>query len=250
MKRPLLILLPLLLSTAVASAQPTFRLGVRGGINRATSTLAAASNSTTSYPFSYSATKSAIHAWQAGAVLEVAFRHFSLQPALIFSQKGEQLSTYTVTYYSRYSRGIGSEETCATSRPNWLEVPVNVVYTLHGFQVFAGPYVALAVGGRKRGTSLSTSPYAKYGPSDFDEKIAFGSKSANRRLDAGINFGLGYQRGPLQLQLGYGLGLRNMHQPPEINYIIIDYSDGHHDFSADAAYARVMQLTGTYFFKL
>ena len=71
----------------------------------------------------------------------------------------------------------------------------------------------------------------------FNEKIAFDSKSANRRLDAGVNFGLGYRKGPLQVQIGYGLGLRNLHQqPPAINYVIYDYLDAHHDFSADAAY--------------
>lgn len=248
MPRFYLLLLATLLIVATAAAQPTFRLGVRGGLNRATSTLATASNSPTSYPFSYSASKSALYAWQAGAVLEVAFRHFALQPALVFSQKGEQFDMYTIT---NYTRGAGTQETHASSRPNWLELPINVVYSMHGFQLFAGPYVALAVGGRQYGSSMAASPYARYRPVDFNEKIAFDSKSANRRLDAGVNFGLGYRKGPLQVQIGYGLGLRNLHQqPPAINYVIYDYLDAHHDFSADAAYNRVVQLTGTYFFKL
>ena len=67
----------------------------------------------------------------------------------------------------------------------------------------------------------------------------------NRRLDAGVNFGIGYRTSPLQVQLGYGLGLRNLHQPDgEIYY---KYS---RNFNADTAYNRVAQLTGTYFSSL
>ena len=246
MARFCLLLLTLLLRAATASAQPTFRLGVRGGLNRASSTVAPASTSPSS-AYYYSASKSAIYAGQVGAVLEVAFRRFGLQPALVFSQKGEQSDA--TTSISGFT-GVSTTEISTVNRYNWLELPVNVVYTLHGFQVFAGPYVALAVGGRQHGTLWQTSPYAKYGPTDFNEKIDFGPTSANRRLDVGINFGLGYRQGPLQVQLGYGLGLRNLHQQPTINYLIIDYGQAKHDFNADPAYNRVAQLTATYFFEL
>lgn len=245
MLRVSLPFLAILLSTATISAQPTFRLGLRGGLNRATSTVAAASTSPTPYPFSYSATKSALYAWQAGAVLEVAFRHFAVQPALVFSQKGEQFDTYATT---SGVAGQSTQETWLTSRPNWLELPVNVVYTLHGFQLFAGPYVALAVGGRQQGTTLQTSPFAKFQPYDFDERIHYGADTENCRLDAGVNFGIGYRQGPLQVQLGYAMGLRNLHQTSS-TYIIVEFPH-YHDFTTDAAYNRVVQLTGTYFFKL
>ena len=234
----------MLLSAATASAQPTYRLGVRGGLNRANSTADGASNFS-SYPFSYSAGKSAIYAWQAGTVLEVAFRHFALQPALIFSQKGEQLNTSTT---ADGVVGQSTQETQQTSRYNWLELPVNVVYTLHGFQVFAGPYVALGVGGRKHGILLQASPFARFGPSEFAEKISYETETENHRFDAGVNFGLGYRKGPLQVQLSYGLGLRNLHQPFS-GYIIFE-SPYYHDFNADAAYNRVVQVVGTYFFEL
>jgi hypothetical protein len=235
----------MLLSAASASAQPTFRLGVRGGLNQATSSLADASNSPTSSPFTYSATKSAIYAWQAGAVLEIAYQHFALQPALVISQKGELLHTFTAT---SGVAGQSTSETQTTNRPNWLEMPVNVVYTLHGIQAFAGPYVALAVGGQERSTVLQSSPNVRFGPYEVAEKIRYGSDAENRRLDAGINFGLGYRSGPLQVQLSYGLGLRNLHEP--FSAYIISENPYYHDFNADHAYNRVAQLTGTYFFKL
>ena len=233
----------MLLSVATASAQPTFKLGVRGGLNRASSTVEAASISPSSQYY-YSASKSAIYAWQAGAVLDVAFHRFSLQPALVFSQKGEQFDA--ATSISGFA-GVSSTEVSTINRYNWLELPVNVVYTRHGFQVFAGPYVALGVGGRQHGTGKNTYSVGILGfqSYDFDGKIHYGPDSNNRRLDAGVNFGIGYQRGPLQMQLGYGLGLRNLHQSNS-NQL---YYNGH-DFNQDAAYNRVMQLTGTYFFKL
>ena len=124
-------------------AQPTFRLGLRGGTNRASSTVEAASNSPGSQYY-YSASKSALYAWQAGAVLEVAFRRFALQPALVLSQKGEQLDA--ATSISGFA-GVSSTEISTINRYNWLELPVNVVCTLHGFQVFAGPYGRLVWAG-------------------------------------------------------------------------------------------------------
>ena len=243
MNRFALFFLTITLSTATAAAQPTFRLGVRGGFNRATSTLDAASTSLSSQYY-YSANKSAIYAWQVGAVLEVEYHRFALQPALLFSQKGEQFDTFNSF------RSFGSFvplQTFTVSRYNWLELPLNVVYTWHAVQVFAGPYVALGIGGHQRGTVNNTYPvgilgFQKY---DFAEKISYGSNTENRRLDAGVNFGVGYRNGPLQVQLGCGLGLRNLHQ------IDADATaDSVHNFREDAAYNRVVQLTGTYFFQL
>jgi hypothetical protein len=82
----------LLLSATTATAQTTFRLGVRGGLNRALITQDAASNYSqlqSNTQTNYSAYKSAIYAWQAGAVLDVSFGKISLQPALIFLRKAK-----------------------------------------------------------------------------------------------------------------------------------------------------------------
>ena len=247
MARIPVLFLAALLSAAAAQAQPTFRLGLRGGLNRATSTVGTASSLSGTYPFpySYSATKSALYAWQAGAVLEVVLRHFAVQPALVFSQKGEQ---FNILYVSGSTgSGQSTRETQQTSRSNWLELPVNVVYTLRGFQLFAGPYVALAVGGREHGTVLQAAPNVRYAPYYYDNKLEYGNGPGNRRLDAGVNAGLGYRRGPLQVQLSYAVGLRNLHE--ENSSLIIEFPP-YHDFATDAAYTRAVQLTGTYFFDL
>jgi hypothetical protein len=236
-------------SASTVSAQATFRLGLRGGANRALTTVDPAGNTSGNYPRSSSAEKSAIYAWQAGVVLEARFGKVSLQSALLFSQKGEIFhTTQSISGFAGYN----TRETFSTSRYNWLELPLNVVYTLHGdhgLQVFAGPYVAVAVGGRQRGNSAG----AFYGPptyqvpsyyssNDFDDRTAYGEDTGNGRLDVGVNFGVGYRQGPVQVQFGYGLGLLNLHPSPGI--------DRYHDFTATTAYNRVAQLTGTYFLAL
>jgi len=146
--------------------------------------------------------------------------------------------------------GVSSTEVSSVNRFNWLELPVNVVYTLHDFQVFAGPYVALGVGGRERGTLRQASPAARFGPYEFDRKNHYGSDTYNRRLDAGINLGVGYRRGPLQVQLGYGIGLRNLHQQPVFDGSVFGDPQRGHEFNNDRAHNRVAQLTAAYFFEL
>ena len=239
-----LLLAALLAGAATASAQTTFRLGLRGGANRALTTLDPASNAGGGY-FSTSASKSALYAWQAGVVLEARCGHFAWQPALVFSQKGEKFTT-------RNQWGevaLQDIERSSANRYNWLEVPLNAVYTLHGdhgLQVFGGPYVALAVGGHQSGTVTTYNSFSSPGlvppPVGFENPISYDRDAGNRRLDAGVNFGIGYRQGPLQVQLGYGLGLRNLHQDTPL--LLGGFS---HDFNGDAAHNRVAQLTATYF---
>lgn len=107
-------LLPaLLLSAASASAQTTFRLGLRGGANQALTTLGAGSSADYVNFSSYSTDKSAIYAWQAGLVFEAEFGKFSFQPALLFSQKGDKSK---ITFYDTYFYTEAND----INRYNWL----------------------------------------------------------------------------------------------------------------------------------
>ncbi|TPG66474.1 porin family protein [Hymenobacter nivis] len=242
----------LLAGVAPASAQTTYRLGLRGGLNRALSTTDPASNQSNLPAGELQNDKSALLAWQAGVAFEARFGKLAFQPALLFSQKGNEFST------GRYTGGVfGATARIATgtTRTNWLELPLNVVYTLHGdhgLQLFAGPYVALAVGGRQTGTYRDyLGPAIDTWPVDFDNRVAYGTGTCNRRLDAGVNFGVGYRQGPLQVQLGYGLGLRNLYQAPPLLFAPSSTSyDPGRGFADEKAYSRVAQLTGTYFFSL
>ncbi|RZK89479.1 MAG: PorT family protein [Hymenobacter sp.] len=247
---PILTLAAILLIGAAAHAQTAVRFGMRSGAGRAITTLDPASNYSGTYPFSGSADKAAIFAWQAGVVLEASFGQWAVQPALLFSQKGEKL--HAATYASGVA-GYNTQETTSTNRYNWLELPLNVVYTLHGdhgLQLFAGPYVALAVGGRQRGTREGAfygpptySVPSTYASEEFDQSLEYGPSSTNQRFDAGLQGGVGYRQGPVQVQLGYSLGLLNLHHAS-------DQREFGRDVNADAAYNRGAQLTGTYFFNL
>lgn len=246
------LLAALLLSAATASAQTTFRLGLRGGLNRALTTVDPASNSSGSYPYSYATDKSALIAWQAGVAGEIRSGKFAFQPALLFSQKGNQF--HTSTYASGFI-GYSAQEATGTNRTNWLELPLNFVYTLHGdhgLQVFAGPYVALAVGGRQQGTRTYYEAAIDPLPAqvtDFNSSLLYGSGTGNQRLDAGLNFGVGYRQGPLQVQLGYGLGLLNLYEASSAP-LPLSGRDYGRQLGNEVSYNRVAQLTGTYFFSL
>jgi hypothetical protein len=239
----------LLLNTATASDQTIFRLGVRGGLNRALTTVDPGSSASGLNAYNRTADKNAIYAWQAGLVVEAALGKFALQPALLFSQKGEEF--HTNFYFNGATAGF-SAETTSVNRYNWLELPINIVYTLHGdhgLQLFAGPYAALAVGGRQTGTSYRSAPNVRYAPKEFDDQISYSPDTNNRRFDAGVNFGLGYRQGPVQVQASFGLGFVNLHRAIANNDPSFSSFVGY-DFNKDAAYNRVTQLTGTYFFAL
>ncbi len=100
----------------------------------------------------------------------------------------------------------------------------------HGFQVFAGPYVAVGLGGRQTGVGYETkNQNTTHSDFDYSYPLTYGQSGGYRRLDLGVNVGVGYRVGPLQLQAGYGLGLRNLYR------------------YATPSYNRVAQLTATYF---
>ncbi|MGY3088114.1 hypothetical protein ACVWYF_001147 [Hymenobacter sp. UYAg731] len=294
------LFLPMLAVLAVAApavhAQTTVRLGVRLGGNLATR----AGSDPTFQPLTSNGTpvpnsvqdykRTALLAPQFGAVLDVRFGKLAVQPAVLFSQKGtDQRLSITSSNSSGGYTSSTSDQYHTISRPNYLEIPFNLVYTSgtdHGFQLFAGPYVAFGMGGRAEyentrvnsstsgnntGTSggygygYSYSNFYSGGTSLFQYKDDYpgppstilsypGNTSATlsstpfaassgytiaRRFDAGLNAGVGYRRGPLQVQLGYGLGLINQ-QPGKA-------ADQRDDLPA--YYQRVAQLTATYFVK-
>ena len=219
-----------LLTVTSASAQTTFRFGLRAGGNAAIQT-PSYSQETSSY--SAEGKNSLLPAGHAGLTFEANFGRLAFQPSLLFSQKGTK-SSESITQYSGSATPYDYNSYRATIRTNWLEMPLNFVYTPkgdHGFQLFAGPYVALALGGQQSVSGYQTS--SSGAPrKDFatERDIVFGVTSGEHRLDWGFNAGIGYRTGPLQLQAGYGLGLRNLHAS-----------------SYNASYNRVAQLSATYF---
>jgi hypothetical protein len=243
----------LLLLASASQAQTTISFGPRLGANLTTFSYSGADSGLgdTSYKLGV----------QVGGTLNLSFGKLAFQPSLLFSQKGAELKGS-----EQETTSTGTTRLGATLKPrlNYLELPLNVVYTTggdHGFQVFAGPYLAVGVGGggSYKVSIDSTDPLyslyngeypgslnVEYGDRQNDNSSAgsgsnvFGAPTITftaRRFDAGIEAGVGYRVGPVQAQLGYGLGLVNL---------VPKDSDG--SDTGSKAYHRGFQLAATYFF--
>ncbi|MDO7849339.1 outer membrane beta-barrel protein [Hymenobacter sp. M29] len=257
------LLLAGLVSRAQAQAQVTF--GPRVGANLATATFNTL-ETTVAPGTSYNYSKSSIVAPQIGLVLNMQWDKWAFQPALLFSQQGvKQQASVTADFFGIQLR----EDITATCRVNYLVLPLNVVYTPggdHGLQFFAGPYLAVGVGGKANytisvsgsspgqpGTTFNESESSSVGFAFGNEFPDFmtstgggsggtglGSSEASamaRRFDAGVAAGVGYRVGPVQAQLGYSFGLLNVNPDYPASY----------QMPNQAGTLRSLQLTATYF---
>jgi hypothetical protein len=221
-------------AATTAQAQATVEFGPRLGLN-----LSTFSYKYSNIPAALSNEANSMVGVQVGGTLNVGFGKLAFQPSLLFSQKGAELKLSAVD--NTQVPYVTTLTYTAKPKLNYLEIPLNLVYTSdtdHGFQLFAGPYVAFGVGGSGSSTLVITSndpdvllagaanTYAiglnvEYGDRQNDNAQA--QKSLNnglastptvvatfRRFDAGLNAGVGYRVGPFQAQLGYGLGLMNL----------------------------------------
>lgn len=134
----------------------------------------------------------------AGLFTKIPFGNaFSLQPAINFVQKGYMMK-------DEYS----SEKTTL----NYIEIPVNFVYTVKDNGLFfgAGPSVAFGLSGK-------TKYVDKSDPSNSEnEDIKFGASTDEvnklNRLDIGANFIAGYQfKDGLMISANYNFGLSDIH---------------------------------------
>lgn len=192
------------LLVATAQAQTTFSVGPRVGLNMTSAHFPEANGS------SYTGRAG----FEAGLTSSVQFSHFSVQPSVLFSQKGYKASGRLPSFDTpvTYEGEV---------RLTYLTVPLNLVFTLgrdgQGLQVFGGPYVSLLVGGNYA-QRTHVGPY--FGNAPYDEETSGKVKPASvvtdsdnrysRRFDTGLQAGLGYRLGGFQLQASYSLGLRNL----------------------------------------
>lgn len=198
MRKLPLLAATLLSAASVAQAQVRFSVGPQVGYNLTTVNFKLDDAGVTYATSSKSG-------FAAGVMADIGFGHLALQPAVQFAQKGyDQVATYSLV-------------TSNQIRFNYLAVPVNLAYTQHrdgqGAQVFAGPYVAFLLGGHYSaettgGMFPSTETgnvvaATSYRPTFTD------SNFYSRRVDAGLQFGLGYRYQGLLLQAAYSLGLTN-----------------------------------------
>ena len=141
----------LLLAPPLVHAQTSIHLGLRLGANWASRagddpTYRPSSGIGTVTPtvvYTQDYTRSGLLAPQFGAVLDVRFGKLSVQPAVLFSQKGADqriADHYTVTYGSApvYYGSTSDEQYHFVSRPNYLEIPLHFVLTTGGDNGFQG----------------------------------------------------------------------------------------------------------------
>jgi hypothetical protein len=219
-----------LLITLTMLAQAQIKFGVKAGMN--------VNNVSQNFEESDWETKTKMRiAYNIGAIVDFTLIDaLSLQSGVIFTSKGfnYDLDDWWGDGTEGYDRAIY----------NYIEVPFNFAYKIDDLQIFAGPYLAIGIGGKNKWDVTWD------GDGDKDEikfKPAFGEvkdsdlsedEDAYNALDYGINFGLGYQIGQILINAGYSLGLGNMTPQYEGDFDPKDYKVSN----------RVISLSVSYFF--
>ncbi|MBD2768554.1 PorT family protein [Hymenobacter sp. BT664] len=241
--------------TTISSRAQSVQFSPRLGLN-------VSSVSITGVPSGFNLKNKSLVGVQAGGTLSIGLTEkLSFQPSLLFSQKGVE-SEVSLRDYSDLPY-VNTATITTTTKLNYLELPLNMVYTLggaEGFQLFAGPYVAAGVGGSGSYSVEfnSTNPRLAYLNNRYSGSliVEYGDRQSTnnnlsvnggggslptitttaRRIDLGLNAGVGYRVGPFQAHLGYGLGLTDF-EPNDSNGNATD-TQSHH---------RVFQLSANYF---
>lgn len=191
----------------------------------------------------------------------------SLQPALLFSNKGYSLDMEKMLddEADDYGYDMDDYEGYVRLHYNYIEIPVNVVYKNSGFQASAGPYIAIGIGGSLRHDFSFEIDGEDFDSDDiFDEdsyklKPVFGKVDDDmfedylddddewdlyRAIDVGINFGIGYQVNKVLFNVGYSFGLSNLTPMYDADDYDLDedYTEGYIQKN------RVLTFSVSYFF--
>lgn len=150
-----------------------------------------------------------IASFQAGLQADLPITSFfAIQPGVFFTGKGSKIES---------SGTIGNFK--ATTRPYYIEVPVNAVIKIPiggdaNFFVGAGPYVAMGVGGQNKvegnvaGIGFSRTDNIKFSNDDpFTGSEEGSGYNIMRRFDYGLNGTAGFEGKHAVFSINYGLGL-------------------------------------------
>jgi hypothetical protein len=157
-----------------------------------------------------------ITGYHVGIFSDIAFKNFSVQPALIYTTKGGNYESNNILYSMS---GISQGYTTGKTTLNYLELPVNVLYNIPfskgKFFIGGGPYAAIGLSGKYDRTSQVTSNNGGgqiTSSSASQGSIVFGSNSNDYRLlDMGIGLlgGVSFKNG-LLFSINYSTGLSNI----------------------------------------
>jgi hypothetical protein len=167
-----------------------------------------------------------------GGMMELEILEFlAFQPSLMIAKKGTGIDK------SSEDSGEAINTGYYRIKVTYLELPLNIAFKLKlgtfRFQVFAGPYFAYAIAGKHK-WDYEKNINGERNDIKGDEKINFKNEVPEdndgfyyqRPMDIGINFGLGFQVNQVLLNLGFAMGLSNLH--PDIK--------GDENYAADHKY--------------
>ncbi len=122
-----------------------------------------------------------------------AGQHFIVQSGLQLVQKG-----------TKYTQSEGGSTLKSSTNTNWLEVPLNFLYSANGFFIGAGPSFTFGVSGKSKieFNGQKTEEKMKFGNSDNDDIKGF---------DFGANVTTGYQlKNGLLISANFNQGFSNL----------------------------------------
>lgn len=191
----------------------------------------------------------------------------SLQPSLLYKNKGYSLDMEVMLDDEFDDLGIDMDdyEGYVRLNYNYIELPINLVYKNSGFQVSAGPYFAIGLGGNMKHDFSFEADGEDFDSDDiFDEdsyklQAVFGEVDDDmyedylddddvwelyRAFDFGINLEFGYQVESILFNVGYSVGLTNL--TPKYN---ADNYDMDEDYTENVIQKnRVFTFSVSYFF--
>ncbi|MEN8137694.1 MAG: porin family protein [Bacteroidota bacterium] len=178
--------------------------------------------------------------YHAGALIDYSFNEeMGLQSGIIWNRKG-----FDADGFSYYGFDIDAD---ISAFLNYIEIPLHFVYKLNSFQFYAGPYFAFGLGGvmevivNNNNYDIDVSRDIELIPvyGEVDEDDYDNDEMPVRGFDYGIDFGLGYELGPVLLNAGYSIGLGN---------ITPNYTDPDIDPKDEKRSNRVITVSVAYMF--
>jgi len=201
MKKILLIICLAALSASVSAQSVNF--GIKAGLNLSTV------RASPSDPIEKTNDRAGFHV---GAIADIGFKEFSLQPGLYYITKG---NTFTTTYPA--SDGQQGMVEKGDTRLDYLELPVNVVYNLKivpdvKMYFGAGGYLGYGLSGKGKATITGRINET------FEDNFSFGGDlNADKNPDYGLSFIAGTRLKHFSIDVNYSLGLANILQEDGVN---------------------------------
>ncbi|HEX8658339.1 MAG TPA: porin family protein [Hymenobacter sp.] len=154
---------------------------------------------------------------EAGLLAQLGRGHWALQTGLLYTAQGTVVRRATTHVYAIPTAimPVGAFYPFH-ARLHYLALPLSVAYaprsTGEGWQLSAGPYLAWLLGGDHtrpavtgRNVSVYQEPLTPVWSAAPDA-----ARTYVHRLDAGVQLGLGYRRGPVLAQAAFRHGLRSV----------------------------------------